>query len=211
MRAPMPGNKGIVSVFGFRRILEVALSTIRNGFRYACAVNFNGFTCFRYILRISVVRKTCTRCTVRERSTDNARMSTTDEFTETWLTYFSMFVTQMAMPTPFLVANFDQKKPTRWAPLINYWKAMVLSHPLNQYIICHISYEPYYMNHMIWYETYVMNKKLGKAESWNFCEPSKGINSTILYSSNSNFSSNWIIQENWLVQFACNHCWRSCN
>ena len=145
MRAPMPGNKGIVSVFGLRRILEVALSTIRNGFRYACAVNFNGFTCFRYILRISVVRKTCTRCTVRERSTDNARMSTTDEFTETWLTYFSMFVTQMAMPTPFLVANFDQKKPTRWAPLINYWKAMVPSHPFNQYIRCHIIYEPYDM------------------------------------------------------------------
>ena len=58
---------------------------------------------------------------------------------------FSMFVTQMAMPTPFLVANFDQKKPTRWAPLINYWKAMVPSHLLNQYFICHISYVTYHM------------------------------------------------------------------
>ena len=122
---------------------------------------------------------------------------------------FSMFVTQMAMPTPFLVANFDQKKPTRWAPLINYWKAMVLSHPLNQYFICHISYVTYHMP----YNKCEICYEQETCKNWecDFLWTLKGINSTILYSSNSNFSSNWIIQENWLIQFACNHCWRSCN
>lgn len=80
IKAPLPTNKGLLSVFGYRRVLEIVLSIIRNGFRYASAVNFNGFTCS------------------------------------------SMFITQMAMPTPFNVTNLDQKKPNRWAPLLKYWK-----------------------------------------------------------------------------------------
>ena len=42
-------------------------------------------------------------------------------FLAEWI-YFSLFVTQLAMPTPFNVTNMDQKKPNRWAPLLNYWK-----------------------------------------------------------------------------------------
>ena len=42
-------------------------------------------------------------------------------FLDEWI-YFSLFVTQLAMPTPFNVTNMDQKKPNRWAPLLNYWK-----------------------------------------------------------------------------------------
>ena len=35
---------------------------------------------------------------------------------------FSLFITQLAMPTPFNITNMDQKKPNRWAPVLNYWK-----------------------------------------------------------------------------------------
>ena len=104
-----------------------------------------------------------------------------------WI-YFSLFVTQLAMPTPFNVTNMDQKKPNRWAPLLNYWKVW--------FIIYHVSTASFFE----WTCDTIFKK-------WT-CE---GINSFILYSFDRNFSTNWFIQENWLIEFICNSCWRICN
>jgi len=105
-------------------------------------------------------------------------------FLAEWI-YFSLFVTQLAMPTPFNVTNMDQKKPNRWAPLLNYWKVWFIT----------VFSSPYFFEHMIQFKNWTL----------------KGFNSLILYSSNWNFSSNWIFQENWLIEFVCNRCWRSCH
>ena len=85
-------------------------------------------------------------------------------FLAEWI-YFSLFVTQLAMPTPFNVTNMDQKKPNRWAPLLNYWKVWFIT----------VFSSPYFFEHMIQFKNWTL----------------KGFNSLILYSSNWNFSSNW--------------------
>ena len=88
------------------------------------------------------------------------------------------------MPTPFNLTNLDQKKPNRWAPILNHWKVWFIIYRLI-----------FWSEHMI------------ELKNWTF----EGIDGPFLYSSNWNFSSNWFFQENWLIEFVCNRCWRICN